>query len=379
LQGLTTLKLFSRHRAQVKTIQRISDKFRESTLGVLRVAFISALALELLATISVAIVAVEIGLRLLYGHISFENALFILILAPEFYMPLRSLGASFHSGTEGATAADRIFAILETPSPAAQISVGLSQASPTINTPFKIEFGRVSYAYDEGRRAALHEVSLVIEAGQKVALVGSSGGGKSTLAQLLLRFIEPDAGEIQVNDTPLHHIDTNTWREKVAWVPQRPYLFNESVLYNIRLGRPAATEHEVIEAARLASADMFIEQLPQGYHTIIGERGTRLSGGQAQRIALARAFLKDAPLLILDEATSNLDPEQETLIEAAIHRLMIGRTVLMITHRLNTAYQAEQILVMAEGQIIQRGDHQALLNQDGPYRRLVLDYTGVSA
>lgn len=372
LQGLTTLKLFGRSRSQQQTIATVSDEFRQATMGVLRVAFLSALVLELLATISTAIVAVEIGLRLLYGHIDFEGALFILILAPEFYMPLRALGASFHSGTEGAAAAERIFDILETTpvinKPTAPIVI------PT--PPFTIRFEGVSYAYED--RPALHDVSFEIHPGQKVALIGASGSGKSTLAQLLLRFIEPQAGTILVNAVSLSAMLPDEWRQMVGWVPQRPYLFNDTVHANIEIAHPGADLEVVIAAAKLAHAHDFIQSLPNGYDTLIGEQGARLSGGQAQRLALARAFLKDAPLLILDEVTSSLDPEQETLIQDAINRLMEQRTVLTITHRLNTAYQADQIIVLHQGRIVQVGTHATLLEQSGIYRDLVQHYTGAS-
>ncbi len=369
LQGLTTLKLFGRSHSQQNTIASVSDEFRQATMGVLRVAFLSALVLELLATISTAIVAVQIGLRLLHGHINFEAALFILILAPEFYMPLRALGASVQSATEGTAAAERIFAVLDT-------SPGITASGAMPPPPFTIRFDRVSYTY--GERPALHDITFAIHPGQNIALVGASGSGKSTLAQLLLRFIDPQHGSILINDVQLKATSPDKWRQMVGWVPQSPYLFNDTVRANIELARPAADLEAVITAAKLAHAHDFIQTLPDGYNTRIGEQGARLSGGQAQRLALARAFLRDAPLLILDEATSNLDPEQETLIQDAINRLMEKRTVLTITHRLNTAYQADQIIVLDKGHLVQRGPHATLIEQPGVYRELVQHYTGAS-
>jgi ABC-type multidrug transport system fused ATPase/permease subunit len=240
----------------------------------------------------------------------------------------------------------------------------------TVRLP-PIRFLGVHYAYADGERPALKGVSLEIPPGQKVALVGPSGGGKSTIAQLLLRFIVPDEGAVLIGDQPLEAIDPSVWRAHVAWVPQHPYLFHASVADNIRLGRPEASMEELMEAARLAHAHTFIETLSNGYDTPVGERGARLSGGQAQRIALARAFLKDAPLLILDEATSNLDPDHEALLQESIARLMQGRTVLVVTHRLSTARSADQILVAADGRIAERGTHAALMEQDGLYRKMV--------
>ncbi|HIQ06506.1 MAG TPA: thiol reductant ABC exporter subunit CydD [Anaerolineae bacterium] len=372
LQGLTTLKLLGQSRAQVRAVAQISDRFRRTTLGVLRVAFLSALVLEMVATISTAVVAVEIGLRLLYGRLYLEQAFFVLLLAPEFYLPLRNLGARFHAGMSGVAAARRIFEVLETPLPVS--AAATREVLPPLHVD--IRFQEVHYAYEEDRRPALNGISFHMAPRQKIALVGPSGAGKSTVASLLLRFIEPDQGQITVDGIPLSEIPAPAWRSQVAWVPQRPYLFHTTLVENIRLARPDATMDAVIQAARQAHAHEFIQALPQGYETVVGEQGARLSGGQAQRIALARAFLKNAPLLILDEATSNLDPEHEALIQEATERLMQGRTVLIIAHRLSTVYRADRIVVLAEGQVAETGTHASLLQQGGLYRRLVTAYGG---
>jgi len=385
LQGLTTLKLLGRSRDQIQTIARISDHFRQTTLSVLRVAFLSALVLEMVATISTAVVAVEIGLRLLYGRLPFEEAFFVLVLAPEFYLPLRLLGTRFHAGVAGVATARRIFEVLATPPrvdgqvqrvphPLAGIADPEGRAIHSqVQGP--IRFENIHYAYDDGQRPALNGLSFEMLPGQMVALVGPSGAGKSTVAYLLLRFIAPDRGEITVDGIPLESIPLAAWRSQVAWVPQNPYLFHATVAENIRLARPEASLDEVVWAARQAHADRFIQALPQGYDTPVGERGARLSAGQAQRIALARAFLKDAPLLILDEATSNLDPEHEALVQEAVARLTQGRTVLVIAHRLSTVHRADRIVVLEGGRVVEVGTHAALLRRDGLYRRLVRTYS----
>ncbi len=372
LQGLTTLKILGRSREQIDTIAEISDRFRHTTLSVLRVAFLSALVLELVATISTAVVAVEVGLRLLYGHMVFREAFFVLLLAPEFYLPLRMLGTRFHAGMSGVAAAKRIFEILETPLPVS-VFPAVNDAPPL---RMDIHFQNVYFAYEGGGRPALQGVSFRIPPGEKVALVGPTGAGKSSIAHLLLRFIEPDQGEISVNGVPLGAFRADVWRQRVAWVPQRPYLFHDSVVANIRVGRPYANRAEVLRAARLAHVHEFVASLPAGYDTIIGEQGTRFSGGQAQRIALARAFLKNAPLLILDEATSNLDPEIEALVQEATSSLMEGRSVLIIAHHLSTIYQADQIVVLNRGRVVESGQHAALLRRGGLYQQLVTAYGG---
>ena len=226
----------------------------------------------------------------------------------------------------------------------------------------------------DGQRPALNGFSLTIPHGQTVALVGATGAGKTTVASLLLRFIDADAGRISVGGLPLDGIDRAMWRGQVAWVPQLPHLFHGTVADNIRLARPEAGMDAVIAAARAAHADEFIEALPRGYDTPLGEQGARLSGGQRQRLAIARAFLKDAPVLILDEATASLDARSEALIRDALARLMAGRTVLIIAHRLALAYTADQIVVMDAGRAVETGSHAALLAQDGLYRRLVATY-----
>jgi ATP-binding cassette subfamily C protein CydD len=296
----------------------------------------------------------------------------VLIITPEFFLPLRQLALKFHAGAAGKAAAQQIFEILATPT--------RQSAVQTIQAPapkrMDIRFEGVDFAYEAGGRPALKGFSLHIPHGQTLALVGASGAGKTTAAQLLLRFIEVDGGTITIEGTPLETIDLAAWRSQVAWVPQNPYLFHGSVLENIRLARPQASQAEVMAAAQAARAHEFINLLPHGYDTPIGERGARLSGGQQQRLAIARAFLKDAPFLILDEATSHLDAASENAIREALEQVMHGRTVLIIAHRLKLAQTADRVAVVDGGHVVETGEPQELLKHNGRYGRLVELYEG---
>jgi ATP-binding cassette subfamily C protein CydD len=369
LQGLTTLKVFGRSREQVPVIVRLSDEFRTKTLQVLKVAFLSALVLELIATISTALIAVTVGLKLLYGKMLFSEAFFVLLLAPEFYAPLRQLGSHFHAAMSGSSAAQRIYQLLEEPLSVTRDGDQVLSLSRQVT----IEFNNVSFAYREKR--VVDSVSFIIKAGEKLAIVGASGSGKSTIFRLLLRFIEPAAGAILVNGQSLAKIRLADWRAHFAYVPQAPHLFYGTVAENVCFGL-IKNRAEVIAACQLAQADAFINELTLGYDTVIGEGGQPLSGGQAQRIALARAFLKNAPVLILDEATAGLDLATEELLGKTFTKLMENRTVLFIAHRLSTVKQADQIIVLRNGKISEQGSHQQLLALGKEYARLTAAYRG---
>ncbi|MGE5155780.1 MAG: thiol reductant ABC exporter subunit CydD, partial [Bdellovibrio bacteriovorus] len=350
IQGLTTLKMLNASRREVETLARLSDDYRRSTMAVLRVAFLSSLTLEFFASVSVAIVAVSIGFRLFWGQMEFIHGFFVLLLAPELYLPLRNLGAQYHARMGAIGAAERLIEILDSPS---QIPRRLGAATPDLRQ-VPIRFQAVSYSYP-GERPALDGLSLEIRPGERLALVGPSGAGKSTVVNLLLGFARPDSGEIWVGDRPLRDLDLEDWRRHLAWAPQSPRLFHGTLLDNIRLGRPGATLQEAQTAARLAQADAFIERLPQGYLTLVGERGQGLSGGEIRRIALARAFLRDASLVILDEPTASLDAESERQVAAGIERLAEGRTLVTIAHRAASIRAADRVLVLQQGQVVESG------------------------
>ena len=374
LQGLPALKMLGRAREQADGIALVSDAYRQATMRVLRVAFLSALALELLATLSTALVAVGLGLRLLHGGIGFEPALMVLILCPEFYGPPRALGARFHAGMEGVSAAARLHEILDVPLPSTihPLPLLLPQAPSTIlHASLTISFSSVGFSYPDRNARALDAVSFDLRPGGITALVGPSGAGKSTAAKMLLRFIAPDTGRILVNGTDLVQLPPDEWRRLVAWLPQRPHLFHGTLAENIALARPGATPVDIETAARAAHVHEFVSQLPQGYATLIGERGARLSGGQAQRVALARAFLKDAPLLILDEPTSYLDAASEAAVSDAMQQLAAGRTTLLIAHRMATVQKAAHVVVFEQGRVVEQGTPAELLRQTDRYAAML--------
>jgi ATP-binding cassette subfamily C protein CydD len=373
MQGLITLKVFGRSADESEKVAAASEDFRKRTIKVLRYAFLSGFVLEFMTAAAIALVAVTLGVRVISGNMPFEAAFLVLLLAPEFYKPLRELGVHRHAGMEGSAAADRIFEILSTPVPVRQGSV----AHEPIKDGPTIEFSGVGYTYAGSDHAALSDLTFTLEAGTRTALVGRSGSGKSTLVNLLMRFVDPESGTICANGVEITGLPEKTWRENVALVPQRPHLFYGSVLENIRLARPEASREEVERATELAGAAEFIRRLPDGYGTGIRERGTRLSGGEAQRIAIARAFLKDAPVLVMDEPTSSLDPESERLIQNALDRLTRDRTVLVIAHRLSTVYEADRIAVLDDGRLVETGTHGALIQRGGLYVSLVNAYGGV--
>jgi thiol reductant ABC exporter CydD subunit len=337
--GLPTLKIFGRAKAQAQAVRDMTDRYRRTTMATLRLAFLSSLVLELLATISVALVAVAVGLRLLSGHVDFRTALFVLVLAPEAYLPLRLLGANFHASAEGMSAAAQVFEVLEKPE---RPRGTMKQVPDPAVTGLRVEGLRVVY---RGRsEPALRGVSLTVEPGELVAVTGPSGCGKSTLLGVLLGFVLPDSGSVRVGDVDLSELDPDAWRAQLAWVPQRPHLFATSIADNLRLGRPSAPPADLDRAVADAGLDGVVAKLPRGLDTRLGERGAGLSVGERQRVALARAFLRDAPLLLLDEPTANLDGDTEAEVLAVVRRLAQGRTVVLVAHRPALAAMADRVV-----------------------------------
>jgi ATP-binding cassette, subfamily C, bacterial CydCD len=337
--GLPTLKVFGRAKAQAESIRRITGEYRRATMRTLRLAFISSFALELLSTLSVALVAVTIGMRLVHGEMALYDGMVILVLAPEAYLPLRQVGTQYHAAAEGLAAAEEIFAVLETPVPASG-----SAAVPA----GPLSFEGVSVRYPGRSGDAVSDVSFTVEPGETVALVGPSGAGKTTLLNVLLGFVPPTEGRVLVGGADLAELDLEQWRSRIAWVPQRPHLYAGTIAENVRLARPDADDPAVRQALADAGALDFVAALPDGVDTVLGEDGAGLSAGQRQRLALARAFLADRPVLLLDEPTAALDGATEAEVVAAVRRLAVGRTVLLVVHRPALLGVADRVVRLAE-------------------------------
>jgi thiol reductant ABC exporter CydD subunit len=354
VRGLPTLRAFNRGEPQVERISEVGDRYRRATMGTLRIAFLSGAVLELMATLGIALVAVTVGVRLVSGGMAFEAALTVLVLSPELYLPLRNLAAQFHAGADGLAVASRLLDLVEAPEPLAR-GGGLAP-SPREAT---VRLEGVSFSYPGRPGNVLSSLDLELRPGETVALVGSSGAGKSTVASLLLLLAQPSSGRLTAGGVDLAECDPETWRAHLAWVPQYPTLFQGTVAKNIALGDPAAGEARIRAAAELAGADEFIRRLPDGFGTIVGDGGRALSAGERRRIAIARAFLRDAPLVILDEPTANLDQEGAEVVGSALARLGQGRTVLLIAHDDEMVRHADRTVRLFGGRIAEAKEARA--------------------
>jgi thiol reductant ABC exporter CydD subunit len=377
LQGLPTLHLLGRSDLQAANILKVSEEFRRKTMQVLYIAFLSGMVLELAASISTAVVAVEIGIRLIEGLIRFQTGLIVLLLAPEFYLPFRLFGASHHAGMEGSAAGQRIFAILDLENagnagnrnhPSVRETSGLrvcvtghpmGAMGIVTGDPgaarLSIRFQGVDYQYPGASFPALCGVTFELFPGRIHLLTGHSGAGKSTVMKLLLQLLQPTHGLVLANGRPLTEIPPEVWRSHIAFVPQHPHFFEGSVLDNLRLANRDVSLDEVRAAARLAEADAFILALPEGYYTPISEAARRFSGGERQRLAIARALLKNSPLFLLDEPVSHLDAVTAAKLQRILFRLAPQRTTLIVAHHGFAFSEVDEILVLSQGQLLPDG------------------------
>lgn len=367
--GLADLVLLGAAKREVKLVARTADEYRRETMKVLRLAFLSALVLEFFATVSIAVTAVLVGFRLLWGEIAFVDGLTVLLLAPLFYAPLRMLGTERHARMEAVAAAERLVDFLARPVP-----------RRTGGEPFgagaavSVRFDNVSAGYGDGR-LALNGVSFDIRAGEQVAIVGESGAGKSTILSLIGGFLEPSAGTILIDGRPLASLDLDDIRRHIAFLPQRAFLFDATIAENIAMGRPG----DIAAALRAARADEFVARLPDGVASRIGEGGAGLSGGEAQRLMLARALFSPAPLVLMDEPTAHLDAATEAAVGEAIAALSAGRTRLTIAHRLRTVEAADRVLVLAGGRLVEEGTPAELKARGGAFAAMSATLDGGGA
>ena len=362
IQGLTQLKIFNASRREIAAVKKISDDYGDQTMGILKIAFLSSFVLEFLASISIALVAVILGFRLYYGDVDYIFALWVLLLAPEFYLPFRQLGTQYHAKMAGVTAAEDLVEIMSHP----QVNLSLVEK---LTTPFTIKLNQTEYAYPE-RANALSDVTVEFSSHGLYAVIGESGSGKSTLIDMVLGFVQPSSGQVLINDEPLTAANRDNWLRHCGWISQQAQVFYGSLAFNIALS-DKYEDKLVIEALEKAGLSSFVQNLELGIESQIGEDGEGLSGGQIQRLALARVFYHKPDVLILDEPTSHLDQHTEQIITSSINAYAENHIVIVIAHRLHTVIDAKKIIVLEQGKIIESGTHQTLLNQHGYYAQQV--------
>src|SRR5688572_2106522 len=368
MQGLPTLKAFGQAKAYGRMLAQKARALSESTMWVLGVTILTRGITDLGMALGAAL-ALTLGVyRVTQGDMGMAALLVVLMAGTEIFRPLRDLRTVLHQGMTGQAAAQGIRTLLD------EEVCAPTGGAATLAQPDRqrgIAFEGVAFSYPGGRGAALEGLTFAVAAGERVGIVGASGAGKSSIVRLCLRVYDPQSGIVRIGNDDLRGVDPESIRREIAVVAQDTYLFYGTVEDNLRLGRPGASAQDVEAAARTANAHEFIQALPDGYRTLIGERGTRLSGGQRQRLAIARAVLRDAPILILDEALSSVDAENEAVIQEALDRLMRGRTTLILAHRLSSVISADRILVLERGRVVESGRHGELMRNHGPYRRLM--------
>lgn len=367
LNGVRTLKIYHGVKEYRRLIIKNSELFRVKTMQVLRIAFLSAFVLEFAATISTAIIAVSLGLRLMYGTLDFFTAFFILLITPDYYKAIRGFGAKFHTAMGAKAAAD----VLCRPSAPGGREAPLATDFPfTRRDSIEIRAKHLSYQYQESKTEALHDVTLHLKPGQTTAVVGKSGAGKSTLAYALLGFIKTK-GEIFFNDVKINGFAPEQVRNLIAYIPQKPHIFADTLRNNLRHAKNDASDEELREALKKASLGGFLCRLPDGLDTVLSETGASISVGEAQRLAIARAYLKQCPIVIMDETASGLDEETEHQLRETFTALFKEKTVFLIAHRLETVEAADMIYVLESGLLKEAGSHRELMAAHGVYRALV--------
>ncbi|MDX2319759.1 MAG: thiol reductant ABC exporter subunit CydD [Moritella sp.] len=362
IQGLTQLKIFNASRQEMEAVKTISEDYGNQTMGILKVAFLSSFMLEFLASIAIALVAVILGFRLYYGGVDYLLALWVLLLAPEFYLPFRQLGAQYHAKMAGVTAAQDMLAILNTP-------IKTVQQDSQFKAPFNIELNDINFTYPS-RKNTLNDINLTLDNHGLYALIGESGAGKSTLIDTILGFVTPDSGEMTINGIKHSPEVRDAWLNNCGWIAQQGHVFFGSLGFNIALTEEY-DETKIQQVLAKVGLFDFVAQLKDGLTTHVGEGGVGISGGQSQRLALARAFYHQPDVLILDEPSSHLDKDTEQIVSDAIAEYAQAHLVIVIAHRLHTVIDAKQIIVLEQGRIIEQGTHAELLRLNGSYAETI--------
>jgi ATP-binding cassette subfamily C protein CydD len=374
IQGIKTIILLNQQEQHLNRIKKVSEDYRHSTMQVLKTTFLSAFTLELLSTISTAIIAVEIGLRLLYGQMTFENAFLILLIAPEFYLPLRNLGARFHAAMSGTSAARNIYHILDVESGSVSIEPVLSHA-PKISQHEPIIFKGVNFSYPNGEEL-LENISLEIARGSRVSIVGATGVGKSTFLQLLMRFVEPSSGNIFLGSTEIRGFTLESWRDQFSWLPQNPVMLNDSIRNNLKMANPQASDTELEAVLRKVDLWELVDSFERKLDTNLIDHGRKLSSGEMQRLSLGRVLLRNRPIILLDEPTSSLDLKSESRVLDLLNELPADITIVSIAHRLNTILQSDQVFFFNEKRVEAIGSHSVLLSSNSNYNAFCEAYFG---
>lgn len=366
LRGLETLKYLGLSRQHIDKIIFVSERYRKATMGTLRIAFLSSFALDFFTMLSIATVAVFLGLDLINGKMELLPALTILILSPEYFLPIREVGADYHATLDGKEAGKKVQEILDK-----ETLEQKQEAIPHWKSESTLSVEGLNVRFADSDRPSLQNIQFSVSGLKKIGIIGASGAGKSTMIDILSGFLTPSSGEFQINGKKLTTLSQSDWQSQITYIPQHPYIYHDTVLNNIRFYNPEATEKDVEEAAERAGLAEVIQSLPHGFKTIIGEGGRSLSGGQEQRIALARAFLGNRPIIMLDEPTAHLDIETEYELKETMLQLFNGKLVFFATHRLHWMLDMDEIIVLDQGKIVEIGTHEQLMKQNSTYYQLV--------
>lgn len=368
LRGLETLAYLGLSRSHTEKIAKVSERYRKTSMGTLKIAFLSSFAMDFFTMLSIATVAVFLGLRLVNGEMLLEPALAILILAPEYFLPIREIGSDYHATLNGQEAGRKLLEIANIPPFTVEQNLKISNWS----NKNRLQLHSINVRYEQDGVGSLSEVSLSVNGLQKIGIVGESGAGKSTLIDTIAGFVEVNAGKIQIDNQKCTHLQQPEWQKQVNYIPQHPYIFHDTLLNNIKFYAPQSTTAEVEWAVVQAGLSELMKEFPNGLHEKIGEGGRSLSGGQSQRVALARAFLGKRPVLLLDEPTAHLDVETEYELKEKMLSLFTNKLVFIATHRIHWMQDMDHVYFLKKGRVVEEGTHKELMEKKGEYYKMAI-------